>query len=207
MKIPVILLAALVLLPVTRAASQTNGFLVFEIDRYTYTMGNTNRQVINQKFKVPLTEDFMSNFKHLPSHTSRGSAFLFTGGNLKTEPVGTHYTWSLIKTGVNRWRVEMWGSGAEKINGVTISSQNPVITQILRVKSLEDLDMDYMLAYNGNNGGINISFKAMYVPAKDMEDQGNIPDAPVLKADHTGLFKGDDLIQYPLVVNCRFQEE
>jgi hypothetical protein len=46
------------------AAGQTNGFLVIEISRYTYSM-NAPRSTsdVTQRFKVPLTDEFLSNFK------------------------------------------------------------------------------------------------------------------------------------------------
>ena len=50
----------------TNLSVKANGFLVFEVDRYTYTEGHAGGSEIKQKFKVPLTQEFMSNFKHVP---------------------------------------------------------------------------------------------------------------------------------------------
>jgi len=44
------------------------------------------------------------------------------------------------------------------------------------------------------------------VPAKDIEAAGIIPTAPVRKADRTMLFKGDDMGNKPIELQCLFQE-
>jgi hypothetical protein len=63
-----------------------------------------------------------------------------------------------------------------------------------------------MLSYLNKFDGINISFTAKYVAAKDIDVDGPIPAAPVRKADRTALFKGDGLKNYPLEISCLFQE-
>jgi len=186
--------------------TNTNGFLVFEVDRYTYTEGHTGDSEIKQRFKVPLTEEFISNFKHVPSQNSSGTGFCCSGGNLKTNDGSTRFTWWLVKAADNRWMIHMWGMGFETINGVAVNSENPNVTQRLTIKRLEDLDMTYMQSYVNKYDGINISFTAKYVTAKDIDADGPIPAVPVRKADRTELFKGDDLRQCPLKVSCIFQE-
>jgi hypothetical protein len=183
-------------------AVDTNGFLVLEVDRYTYTEGHTGGSNIHQSFKVPLTEEFMLNFKNVPSQNSSGTGFCCKGGNLKTSEGGTRFVWWIRKTADHRWRINMWGEGVETINGVKVSSRNPKTSQNMTVKRWEDLDMSYMVSYNG----MNISFKAKYVTSKDIEADGPIPAASVQKADHSELFKGDDLNNLPLEISCLFQE-
>ena len=183
--------------------TKTNGFLVFEIDRYTYnTEGHSGGSDIKQKFKVPLTEEFMSNFKGVPGQNSEGTGFCCAGGNLKTSEYSTGFTWWIHKTADNRWRINMWGKGVETINGIRMDSARPTVAQYLTIKHWEDLDMSYEFGYPG----MKISFTVEYVPAKDIDAEGPIPAAPVRKADQTELFKGDDLKQYPLEINCIFQE-
>ena len=186
--------------------TKLNGFLVFEVGRYTYSEGHTGGSEIKQKFKVPLTEEFMSNFKHLPNQNSSGTGFCCNGGDLKTNNGSTRFIWWIRKTADSRWSINMWGEGAEMIDGVTVSSRNPKSSQSLIIKRLEDLDMSYMLSYLNKFDGINISFTAKYVAAKDIDVDGPIPAAPVRKADRTALFKGDGLKNYPLEISCLFQE-
>ena len=181
-------------------AGETNGFLVFEVERYT--KGATSESKIQQKFKVPLTEEFMSFFKKSPSQSSSGTGFCCNGGNLKASEGSTRFIWWIRKTADNRWGITMWGEGVETIKGVTITSRNPKASQNVTIKKWEDLDMGYMLSYEG----MGISFKAKYVTAKDIEADGHIPAAPVQKADHSELFKGDDLNSFPLEIRCLFQE-
>jgi hypothetical protein len=180
--------------------------LVFEIERYSYSAGNTHVSDIHQKFKVPLTEEFMSNFKHVPSQNSSGTGFCCSGGNLKANQGSTRFMWWIRKTVDNRWSINMWGDGVETIDGITVNSRNPKSSQSLVIKRLEDLDMSYMLSYVNTFDGINIAFTAKYVSAKDIEAEGDIHAAPVRKADRTELFKGDDLKHFPVEVSCIFQE-
>lgn len=104
----------------------------------------------------------------------------------------------------------MWGEGIETIKGITMSSRNPKTSQNVTIKRWEDLDMSYMLSYGGgfnpSGGNMNISFSAKYVTAKDIEADGPIAAVPVQKADHSELFKGDDLSKLPLEISCLFQE-
>ena len=103
----------------------------------------------------------------------------------------------------------MWGEGVETINRVTVSSRNPKTSQNLVIREWEDLDMSYLLTYVGKSSpsGMNISFRARYVTAKDIEADGPILAAPVRKADRSDLFKGDDLSTLPLEIRCGFQED
>jgi hypothetical protein len=198
----IIILAAAVIMVgsshLAYAASGTNGYLVFEVERHSYSSGNTHPPDIHQKFKVPLTEGFMSNFKHSPNQNS--------GGNVKTNQGSTRFMWWIRKTADNRWRINMWGEGVETINGFTASSRNPKTSQNITVNRLEDIDMAYLLSYLNNLDGINVSFTAKYVSSEDIKTEGNIPAAAVRKADGTELFKGDDLKNFPLEVSCIFQE-
>lgn len=187
-------------------AVETNGLLVFELDRITYNdrNGAADGPEIRQRFKVPLTEEFMSNFRNAPKpQRSMGSGFCFEGGSLKTNAGSTGFTWWIHKTMDNRWSINMWAEGAETVKGIKINSARPTVSQYSIIKRWEDLDMSYMLSYPG----MNVSFKAKYVAAKNVETEGHIPAAPVRKADGTILFKGDDLSNLPLEVRCLFQED
>ncbi|MDB6024068.1 MAG: hypothetical protein JWM68_291 [Verrucomicrobiales bacterium] len=188
-------------------AIETNGFLVFEVERYTFppvytTKGSTKSSHVSQKFKIRLTEEFMANFKNVPSRNSSGTGFCCAGGNLKSSNGSTRFMWWIRKTADHRWMINMWGEGVETINGVMVSSRNPKTSDGLTIKRWEDLDMSYMHSYDG----MNISFTVKYVTAKEIEAGGPIPAAPVKKADHSDLFKGDDLRKLPLEISCDFQE-
>lgn len=196
-------------------AVETNGFLVFEIGRFTYPSDHTNGSEIKQKFKIPLTEEFMSNFKNVPNQNGGGTGFCCQGGSLRASEGSTSFLWWIRKTADNHWSINMWGEGVETLKGVRMNSRNPKTSQSVTIKRWEDLDMSYMQSYSiggfgssGSNpfGGMNISFTAKYVSAKDIEADGYIPAAPVQKADHTVLFKGDDSSNLPLEINCLFQE-
>lgn len=200
------LLSLIALSPLACAAGETNGFLVIAFERYSYSVGNTHASQIQQKFKVPLTEEFMLNFKNAPSQHSMGTGFCCVGGNLKTNKGSTHFSWWIRKTADNRWSINMWGKGFESIKGVTVNSWNPTASQSMTIKRLEDLDMTYMLSYENEYDGISVSFKAQYVTAKDIEADGPIASAQVQKANQTLLFKGDDLTNLPLEIRCVFQE-
>jgi hypothetical protein len=190
-------------------AVEANGFLVIEVQRLAYT-GGANESDIRQRFKVPLTEEFMSNFKQLPTQHGSGTGFWCAGGNLKTNDGSTRFSWWIRRTADDRWRINMWGEGVETLKGVTLSSRNPKTSQNLIIRKWEDLDMSYMLSYGGgfnaSGGNMNISFTVKYVAAKDIQAEGPIPTAPVQKADHSELFKGDDLSHLPLEIRCGFQE-
>jgi hypothetical protein len=190
------------------AAFETNGFLVFEVDRFAYSEVYHDGPETTQKFKVPVTDEFLANFKHVPSQNSGGTGFCCGGGHrgTSTNDGGYGFTWWLNKTADNRWYVHMWGQGYEKIKGVTLASGNPGVTQSMTFKRLEDLDMSYQQSYVNQYDGVNVQFSAKYVPAKDIEADGPIPTAPVRKADRTILFKGDDMGNKPIQLQCLFQE-
>jgi hypothetical protein len=192
--------------PSTHAAGEAKGFLVFEISRYTYTQGTKGASNIDQKFKIPLTEEFISNFKRVPSQNSAGTGLWCSGGGINTIEGSTRFMWWIQKTTDHRWSINMWGEGVETIKGVKVQSRNPKASQDFRIKNWEDLDMQYMLSYVNNADGINVSFKAKYVSAQEMAAEGFIPTAPVQKADRAPLFKGDDLSKFPLEIHCGFQE-
>jgi len=185
-------------------AVEPKSFLVFEVGRNTYTItdGRASGPQIQQRFKVPLTEEFISNFRNPRPKTSSGTGFCCGGGNLKTSAGSTGFTWWIRKTADNRWSINMWAGGVETIKGVKIDSARPTVSQYLTIKRWEDLDMSYMLSY----AGMNISFTAKYVTAKDIEADGHIPAARVQKSDRSELFRGDDLSNLPLEIHCFFQE-
>jgi hypothetical protein len=89
------------------AALGTNGFLVFEIERLPW---HGDGPGITQKFKAPLTEEFISNFRHLPNQTSSGTGFCCAGGGLKAQPDSTRFMWWIRKTTDGRWSITRPGS-------------------------------------------------------------------------------------------------
>ncbi len=205
-KIFLIFLATMVFLPLSGAASETNGFLVFEIGRYAYkTNGHGGNEVV-QKFKIPLTEEFLQNFRHLPNQNSTGTGFCCSGGNLAKEEGSTGFSWWLEKTIDHRWRIHMWSQGVDSIGGTKLNSAHQSCTQSMVISRLEDLDMSYQLSYVNKPVGLNVEITAKYVSAKDIPAEGTIPDAPVTKSDRSPLFKGNDLSHLPITIRCVFQE-
>lgn len=196
---------ALSLITSVAAATEANGFLVIEISRYT-TEGKTTGSDLKQRFKIPLTAEFLLNLKNIPSQNNSGTGFYCSGGNLKAKEGSTRFTWWIRKTTDNRWSINMWGSGVETIKGVKVSSRNPSTSQYVTVKNWEDIDMTYLLSYVQHYDGINVSFTAKYVSEKDAKTLDSTPTAPVRKADHSELFKGDDQSELPLEIVCSFQE-
>jgi hypothetical protein len=189
------------------AAVETNGFLVFELDRYAYAEGHHGGSEIKRKFKVPLTEEFFANFTHAPKETIDGTGFCCGAGRrwTNTNDASFGFTWWLNQTADHRWYIHMWGEGTEKIKGVMVSSGNPGVTQSLTIKQLEDLDMSYQQSYVNAYDGVNVQFSAKYVPTKDIEAEGPIFTAPVRKTDRTMLFKGDNSENDPIQFFCVFQ--
>jgi hypothetical protein len=183
--------------------AQTNGLLVFEVDRDNW---HTQGTEVKQRFKVPLTEEFMAQFKNLPNHNSSGTEFCCMGGEAKSAVGSTRFIWWIRRTEDNRWAINMWGQGVETINGVKVASMNPKTSQCMTIKRIEDLDMTYQVSYLNNFDGMNVSFKAKYMPAKEIDADGPIPNAPVKKTDQSELFKGDDPSKFPLELRCMFQE-
>lgn len=193
--------------------AQTNGFLVFEVDRANWQeqdkklMETTEKMKVTevkQKFKVPLTEEFMSQFKHLPNQNSEGTGFYCMAREKKSTAGGTSFTWWIQRTQDNRWAINMWGQGEAIIGGTKVARRGA--SQYVTIKHLADLDMTYQLSYFNKFDGINVSFTAKYVPAKEISARGPIPIAPVKKADQSGLFKGDDQSKFPVELRCGFQE-
>ncbi len=186
-------------------AGGTSGFLVFEIDRYEYNAG-TKVSEVRQRFKVPLTERFLSNFKNGPSQHSAGTGFYCNGADLKTDTGSTRFMWWIRKTADGRWAVNMWGSGVETIDGRKEVSRNPCATQSLVIRRWADLDMRYMLSYVNGYHGLNVSFQAKYLPSKRLRSLGPVPTALVNKADGSLLFKPGNSAHYPIELHCGFQE-
>jgi len=208
MKAPLLLIVLIVNGFSACAAIETNGFLVFKVERLAYSEGNHGGSETTQKFKVPVTDEFLANFKNLPSQHSSGTGFCCSGGHSGTSTNDASYgfMWWLDKTSDNRWYVHMWGHGYENIKGVMLSSMNPSVTQSMMIKRLEDLDMSYQQSYVNKYDGVNVQFSAKFVPVKDIEADGIIPTAPVRKADRTMLFKGDDMGNKTIQLQCIFQE-
>lgn len=208
MKTLLLLIALIASILPACAAIETNGFLVFEVDRYAFGGGRHVGLVTKQKYKVPLTEEFLANFKHLPNQNSGGTGLCCNGGHegTNTNDAEYEYTWWLEKTADNRWHIHMWGYGYEKIKEVVVQSRDPSVTQSLTINRLEDLDMSYQQSYVNEYEGVNVEFGAKYVSAKDIKAGGSIPTAPVRKADQTILYKGDDLRDNPIQLHCSFQE-
>lgn len=186
-----------------KVEAQTNGFLVFEVRRANWHAQGTE---VKQKFKVPLNEEFMAQFKHLPNQHSSGTGFFCAGGKPKSSDGDTRFTWWIRKTQDNHWAINMWGQGMETVNGLKTGSMNPQTSQYVKIKGLEDLDMSYHISYANKFDGMSVSFTARYVPAKEIDADGAIPTASVKKADHSELFKGDDTSKLPLELRCGFQE-
>lgn len=199
MKTYLVIISALT--PFLCAASDTNGFLVFKIDRLAYstrTNGNVNGPEIEQAFKVPLTPEFLSNFKHLPSQNSEGTGFCCSGHieKIPDNDVNFSFMWWLERTSDHRWYIHMWGF-----------HMNPAATQSVTIRNLEDLDMSYQASYEHMpTGGVNVQFSAKYMSADEMRHQGPIPTASVTRADRSELFKGDSLTNCPAVLRGLFQE-
>jgi len=211
LKVLLFLLSFIDLSPLTCATVETDGFLLFEVERYPYSTkdGQANGAQIQQSFKVPLTAEFMSQFKHVPvPHNSMGTGFYCGGGNLKTNEGSTRFMWWIHRTVDNGWSINMWGKGSETVAGVKLDSPYPTASQYMTIKELPDLDMGYQLSFFGRSGGsgMNVSFTVKYVSAKDAKILGAIPVAPVQKTDGSVLFKGDDQRGLPVGIACGFQE-
>ncbi len=118
----------------------------------------------------------------------------------------TGFMWWLNKTADNHWYIHMWANGFEEIDGIQIDSRNPGVTQSMRIKKLQDLDMNYRVSYVHNYDGVNISFDAQFMSNKEVETKGNVPTLPVKKADRSFLFNGDVPTNCPVRIGCLFQE-
>lgn len=199
MKTCLIALVITALTPFLCAASDTNGFLVFKIGRLAYstTNGSAISPEIEQAFKIPLTPEFLSNFKHLPiPWKSQGTGFC-CGGRIEKIPDGgfnVGFTWWLERTSDHRWHIHIWGS------------MNPTATQSVTIKNLEDLDMSYLASYVNMTNGVNESFDVKYMSADAIQHEGPIPTASVTRADRSELFKADRLTNCPEVLSGLFQE-
>src|SRR6202012_869391 len=124
---------------------------------------------IKQSFKVPLTAEFISQFKHVPSQNSGGTGFYCSGGAPQPNSGDTRFIWWLGKTTDDRWHINMWGSGFESLDGAQFQSHNPSVSQYMTIKQLQDLDMTYQLSFVGKDKGRNIQFSAKYVAAKNLD--------------------------------------
>jgi hypothetical protein len=185
------------------AAGQTNGFLVIEIDRFVWSTSSN----LTQHFKIPLTDEFLSNFKHGPSRQSMGTGFMCRGGSLKAKIDSTSFIWWIHRTADNRWAVNMWGRGTEDVNGHELAMGNPSCSQDVVINKLDDLWMRYMLSFSSHpHEGLNVSFTAKFETAKEMESEKPMSIPPVKKADGSMLFIGDDQSSQAVNIECQFQE-
>jgi len=192
-----LILAISTLLPFLCSAADTNGFLVIEIERVAYnpTNGAATDPEIKQSFKIPLTPEFLSNFKNLPNDDRQGTGF-WCGchfANLRDD--APSFSWWLERTIDHRWHAHMWSNAG-----------NPSVTQDVAFKGLEDLDMFYQDSYVNIGKGVNVSFSAKYMSAEEIQHAGTIPMFPVKKADRSELFAGDSSTNCPIVMSGGFQE-
>jgi len=199
MKTRLLALVISALLPMLCAAGDTNGFLVFKIERFAYGAergAGTNAEMA-QSFKIPLTPEFLSNFKNLPNQNSSGSGFHCGSHFANAQNSDPGFLWWLEKTTTDhRWYIHMWSF-----------FRNPGITQSVTIKNLEDLDMSYQDSYvNKPGNGVNVSFTAKYMSAEELQREAPIPTAAVKKADRSVLFAGDSLTNCPVVLSGSFQE-
>ncbi|HUA64766.1 MAG TPA: hypothetical protein VME24_02890 [Alphaproteobacteria bacterium] len=188
--------------PLARATDNTNGFIVFEIGRYSYyTMNGGKQSDETHRFKVALTDDFMKNFDRLPSQNSEGTGFNCSAGY----PSNTFFSWWLERTSDHRWEIHMWSEGGESVDGRQMGSSNPACTQCMVIPRLKDMDMSYQLSFVNQHAGLNVEFSVRYVAVQDINSRGPIPDAPIRKTDeHEKTYSEPSL--RPFIVNCSFQE-
>lgn len=196
-------LSLLLFSSLAHAVADTNDFLVFEIDRAVW--GGPGRSETVQKFKVPLTEEFFSNFKNVQSTNSMGTGFVCGGTIFATNQGMTRFTWWIRKTADHRWAINMWGDGFETVNGLKVGSGNQT-SQYVTIKSLDDLDMSYLISYINRYDGVNVAFSAKVVPSEKVNASPPIPTVPVRKADKSIFLKGDDQSKLPVKLDCLFQE-
>jgi hypothetical protein len=191
------------------AAGQTNGFLVIEIDRDAYsTYSGRSHSDMTQDFKIPLTDEFFSNFKNGPIlKQSMGTGFLCRGGDLKTNNGSTSFAWWIHRKTDHRWYINMWAGGAENVNGRELGSGNPSCSQEIVINKLDDLWMRYMLGFENYPKGLSVSFTARFETAKEMQSEKPMLIPPVKKADGAMLFIGDDQSSGGIYLDCLFQED
>jgi len=199
MKTHFLILVISAVLSLACGAAETNGFLVIEISRYAYgtTDGKAAEPEIKQSYKIPLTAEFLSNFKTPTNDHSKGNGFCCVSRFEKPQDAG--FMWWLEKTTNHRWYAHMWAS-----------LSNPSVTEGVTLKNLDDLDMSYEKSYvdapkGMNVGGVNISFSAKYVSNEEMLRKDFVPTAAVKKADQSYLFQGDTLTNCPILLNGLFQ--
>jgi hypothetical protein len=190
------------------AASQTNGFLVFEIERDAYSTNGRTVSDVTERFKIPLTDEFLSNFKHGPiPYQSMGTGFLCRGGVPAGKSGGMSFAWWMHRTKDHRWYINMWSDGAEKVNGRVMGMGNPSCSQEITIAKLDDLWMRYTLSFVNIPGGVNVGFTAKFEPAKDIVSEKTMLTPPVKRADGSMLFIGGDQSKQPINLDCLFQED
>ena len=197
------LLAIICLPSLICAAADAPGYLVLQIDRYTWKAANKDAKDMKQSFKIPVTDEFRANFKRLPAQNTSGTGLCCSGGDLTSMPGSTRFMWWLERTTDQRWHVHMWANGVEKVDDRPLNSRNPSVTQEATFKTLEELDLSYDLSYVNDYDSLGVSFSVKYVPAKDLA--GSIPTLTVLRADRSCLFQGE-ATNAPIQLNGSFQE-
>jgi hypothetical protein len=197
MKTSFLALSISTLLPILCAASDTNGFLVFKIERFDYgaTNGAATNPEIKQSFKIPLSSEFFSNFKNLPTQHSPGTSFYCSSHFEKPRDGDPGFLWWLERTSDHRWYIHMWATFG-----------NPAVAQSMTIKNLEDLDMSYENGQRDISGGVNVTFSAKYVSAEEMQREGPVLAAAVKREDQSQLFRGDILTNCPIALSGGFQD-
>ena len=197
MKTLLLAFAVSALLPLLGSAADTDGFLVFTIERFAYSAkdGKSTEREIKQSFKIPLTQEFLSNFKNFPNQNSQGTGFCCGAHFQSAQKWDPGFAWWLERTTDHRWYIHMWAN-----------PRNPSTTQSVTIKNLEDLEMSYQDSYVNIPNGVNVSFSAKYMSAEEMEKHGPMPIPQVKKADRSVLFHGDSLTNCPIVLSGVFQE-
>ena len=205
------MLAAVLSLDAMAADNEPKGYLVFGIDRFVYLGSDTKGMETKQEVKVPLTAEFMANFKNLGNQTRMGTGFYCLNARLDGNG-GTGFAWNIHKTNPydNRWAITVWADGGEEINGARATARNPSVQENFVVRNLEDIEMNHMVSYSGGlnpRGGVNVSFSVKYVSADDHKTLDSIPAAEVKKANGKVLFKGGDAASSSGHMSFSFQED
>jgi hypothetical protein len=190
------------------ADGKLDGYLVFEIEHYEYgTHQGAHDPKFIQKFKIPLTKQFMTNFSKPPiPRESMGTGFLCSAREVKPQPEGTDFAWWIRKTLGHRWAINMWGHGEENLSGTNVFFGYPGCSQDVVLKNLEDLDMSYMISYVKGYAGVNVSFTARYVKARDLPPTEHIPIPLVKRQDGSVIFPATESTNFVVQVRCLFQD-
>jgi hypothetical protein len=203
-------LCALCVVPTARGdAGTTNGYLLISVEKFTYHNSDPNKrpQNVDEKraFKVLMDQNFMSQFKKLPTPTSSGTQFLCSAGDIVSpvEP-GMQFTQWFAPGQDGKVLTWFWAEGSEKVDDNLVSAHNAVATTYVRAPSWQTLDTTEQLSFVNNYDGINISARFDYVDETDASLKDALL-APVRAADYTNLVAGDSQDGMDLKVSCLFQ--